>query len=448
MPASSATPVETRRGPVESLRTGFAALSGLFLGLSLLKFGNPAILDPLVARPFGFWEWMLQPWPLAWGYALLAGLALLGFAVAEWRLPRPRVWVWLPLVWLLWQAASATDTVDARLTRLTLPYLASVVAGFYLGMLTLARAPQLRVFWLALAGCFAAVLVSGFQQQLGGLEATRQFVLSQPGAETLPPEYLKRLEGGRIFATLVYPNALAGVIVLLLPPLVVALWLLLEGRGVALRFLLPAGLALAGLACLYWSRSKAGWLLALGLALVAGGRLPLVRQIKIAFLAVAVLGGLTVFAVRFADYFQAGAASAGARLQYWKAAWATARAHPWLGSGPGTFAPRYRAIKPPEAEMALLAHNDYLQQASDSGFPGALAYAGFWLGTLGVLGRRLGPNPLRFAVWLGLLGWALQGLVEFALYVPAGAWTAFWLAGWLWGGLAAAGPRSGTASAG
>jgi hypothetical protein len=65
---------------------------------------------------------------------------------------------------------------------------------------------------------------------------------------------------------------------------------------------------------------------------------------------------------------------------------------------------------------------------------------------LGVLARRAWREPLSFAVWLGLLGWALQGWVEFALYVPGVAWAAFWLLGWLWG-RTAPGASSGASSA-
>lgn len=427
----------------ESLRPGFAALAGLFLGLALLKFGNPAVLDPLVTAPKGYWEFMLQPWPLAWGYGLLAALAVLGVLVADRRLPRPCWLVWLPLAWLVWQGLAALDTADARLTRLTLPYLVTVVAGFYLGLLALAPAVRMRVFWLALAGCFAAVLLLGFQQRFGGLEAVRQHVQSQPGWEKLPADYLRRLAADRIFATLVYPNALAGAILLLVPPLAVALWQMAAGAGRVVRLALPAALVVAGLACLYWSKSKAGWLLALGLGVGAGFRLPMPRRLKVGLVALGLAVGAAGFALRFAGYFQAGAASVGARFEYWRAAWTTACAHPLLGGGPGTFATSFRALKPPEAEMALLAHNDYLQQASDSGWPGALAYLVFWAGSLAVLGRRVQDDPLHFAVWLGLLGWALQGVVEFALYVPAVAWAAFWLLGWLWGraGPAAAGSR-------
>jgi hypothetical protein len=44
---------------------------------------------------------------------------------------------------------------------------------------------------------------------------------------------------------------------------------------------------------------------------------------------------------------------------------------------------------------------------------------------------RLKDDWGRLAVWLGLLGWALQSLVEFGLYIPAIAWPAFGLLGWL-----------------
>ena len=408
-------------------------MAGLFLGLALLKFGNPAVLDSLVLSPTGYWEFMLQPWPLAWGYACLAVLLVGGALCAEWRLPCPAWPALLPLVWLGWQCVAATGTVDARLTRITLAYLAATVAGFYLGMLALAPARRTAVFWTALAGCFAAVLLLGFQQRFGGLEAVRQHVQAQPGWENLPADYLKRLAANRIFATLVYPNALAGAILLLLPALAVATWQLGVGKPRVARLLLPAALVVAGLACLYWSKSKAGWLIALVLTLVIALNQPVSRRVKLALATVALLAGLGGFAFRFAGYFQGGATSVGARIEYWRAGWKTAWAHPLLGSGPGTFATSYRAVKPPGAEMAMLTHNDFLQQASDSGFPGAALYLGFTGASLWFLYRRSKGDPLRFAIWVGLLGWSLQGLVEFALYVPAVAWAAFWLLGLLWG---------------
>lgn len=428
----SSAPEPTSR-IAEQLRPGFAALAGLFLGLALLKFGNPAILDHLVARPREYLEFVIQPWPLAWGYGLLALVAVLGLVAADWRLPRPRWPVFLPLAWLAWQFLAAASTTDARLTAVTLPYFTATVAGFYLGLFALAPSPRLSIFWVALIGCFSAVLILGFQQQFGGLEEVRKAVYAQPDWQKLPADYLKRLATNRIFATLLYPNALAGVILLLLPAAAAATWQLAERLAVWPRRMLVGVLVAAGLACLYWTKSKAGWLIALGLGLLWFWRLPVARKLKLALAGLAVVVGLAGFALRFAGYFERGATSASARLEYWRAGWQTACAHPVFGAGPGTFAASYRAIKPPGAEMAMLTHNDYLQQASDSGFPGAVLYLAFVGGSLVGLRRRAGADPLTFAVWLGLLGWAVQSLAEFGLYVPAVGWAAFWFLGWLWG---------------
>ena len=86
------------------------------------------------------------------------------------------------------------------------------------------------------------------------------------------------------------------------------------------------------------------------------------------------------------------------------------------------------------AEMARLAHNDYLEQASDSGIPGFLLYAAAVVGGLAwVFQPTAGGGPVRLGVQLGLLGWALHSFIEFHLYIPAMAWPAFTLLGWLLG---------------
>jgi hypothetical protein len=83
--------------------------------------------------------------------------------------------------------------------------------------------------------------------------------------------------------------------------------------------------------------------------------------------------------------------------------------------------------------MTRLVHNDYLEQASDSGWIGFIAFSTLILGSLAVLYRKLGTDPLKVSVWIGLTGWALQCFVEFGLYIPGLAWPAFTLLGWLWG---------------
>jgi O-antigen ligase len=81
--------------------------------------------------------------------------------------------------------------------------------------------------------------------------------------------------------------------------------------------------------------------------------------------------------------------------------------------------------------MARLAHNDYLEQFSDSGIVGGTLY-GAWIAlSLLTIGRRVwrSGDLVIFAIFLGLLGWSLQELGEFGLYIPALAWTAFTLFG-------------------
>ena len=156
------------------------------------------------------------------------------------------------------------------------------------------------------------------------------------------------------------------------------------------------------------------------------------RKWKIALVAVVLVCGLAGFAVKYSGYFKKGATSVSARFDYWRAAVQTAKDNPAFGTGPGTFAIPYHKIKRPEAEMARLTHNDYLQQASDSGVPGFILFTIFMAGGLIWTGKRVfGSGGLAFTVWLGVLGFALQSLMEFGLYIPALAWLAFALLGWL-----------------
>jgi putative inorganic carbon (HCO3(-)) transporter len=278
----------------------------------------------------------------------------------------------------------------------------------------------------------------GFDQHFGGLESTREYFFTYvyPQLKTVPPEYLKKISSDRIFSTLFYPNALAGVILLLLPPALVMIWQFCVRLTFAARGLLIGLFAAAGGGCLYWSGSKGGWLLALLLALVSLMHLPWSKRAKVVLVSAVLMVGATGFFLKYAGFFQRGATSVSARFDYWRAAMQTIAAKPVFGTGPGTFSIAYQAIKRPESEMSRLTHNDYLQQASDSGLVAGLAYLTFALAVL-ILGYAKPSTPYglsRFSVWLGLLGYALQGLMEFGLYIPALAWASFGLAGWLLGG--------------
>ena len=376
----------------------------------------------------------------------------------------PAKWLWLlPLAWLGWQFLSAMQSVDADLTAATLWQFAGCAACYFLGAMLFARAQLARWLLIGLLAAFAFCLVRAVNQRLfeypanlqglveGGRTGWTNFppatvaemkreniIIITNGLEVANPVILDKFAKGRVSGTLVYPNALAEIILLLWP---VALALAVGATRHFRPLVRLAAIALAGFlggAAFFWSGSKLGWLIGIGLAGLALLRLDWPSRLKFAAVAAVLVLGLGIFAVRFHHYFAAGATSAGARFDYWRAAAQTTAAHPWLGTGPGTFQRPYAQLKPPASEMARLAHNDYLEQFSDSGIPGGLAYGAWICLALAVLGKRLwrSNDQFSFAIFLGLLGWFVQGLGEFGLFVPALAWPAFVLLGCLIGRIA------------
>lgn len=430
-----ATPSQRIRTETDStLQRLFAGAFGALLGLALLKFGNPVVMAEHVDAPADVYEWVFFAWPPAWANVVLPVVGVLGILAFR-RRPPIRAWLLVaPLPWFVWQLVSATGSMDSTLTARTLVHFASNVGCFYLGLLCLSAIRDLSWFWAGLTVGFVLVLLSGWGQHFGGLEATRAIFWSEVYPQLkgkVSADLLKRMSSDRIFATLFYPNTLAGAILLLTPVSIGTLPAFVRSEsaqriGRLLTVVLAAG-------CLLWSGSKAGWLIALALILVGLFRMRFSPTLKLA-LAVAVLAAGTVgFLWKYSGYLQRGATSAAARLDYWEAAMNITITHPVRGTGPGTFGEAYAKVKRPESEMARLAHNDYLQQASDSGFPGGLFFAGFVGACMIYIGKRVwkSADAVPFWIWLGLLGICLQSLTEFGLYVAAISWPTMTLLGWL-----------------
>ena len=452
----------------------FLILTGIWLFTALFLFGNPVILDYLHPPKLVLLgeENRSNAHPYL-GILVVQGLAcLLGFS----RLPKPRLrlpagvpkWLaWLPTAWLGWQLLSLAQTEKPATSLATVIHFASCLAAFYLGLFVLSR---MRLAKLVLCGAALGLLLNltdACVEKFGGLEQTRNSIIAQiksgkidpktispkmrestgsipaeiekqiaglpPEVEAkvsqLPLELVKRMYSTRLYGHMFYPNALAGVILLLLP---VSLALLLgQGRWLVPRYAIAIGLAAVGLACLYWSGSKSGWLIAIVLLGAWFLHWPLSKKMKLGLAGVVMVLGLSGFAMKYADYFDRGATSVSARFGYWRAAAQTAMEEPFLGTGPGTFQLAYKRHRPPDAEPTRLTHNDYLQQASDSGWPGFAMYTVFIGGSAWLLARRRMDEPIQIAARLGLLAWALQGCVEFGLYIPALAWPAWLMLGWL-----------------
>lgn len=432
--AKSAQSIHDR--PDSLLQRIFASLFGALLGLSLLKFGNPVLMEKQVTAPSDVFEWVLMAWPLVVGQGMLVLVAIAGITLVRRRPGTPRWLLLAPLPWLAWQLVAATGSVDMQRTTVTLVHFVTAIGCFYLGLFCLSPIRRLNWFWTGLMTGFVLVLLSGWQQHFGGLEASREYFFEEVYPNLtgdIPQALLKRVSSDRIFATLFYPNTLAGVI-LLLAPVSLGVTQDIFRQGSMRRISLMLTLVLAA-GCLVWSGSKAGWLLMLGLALLSLFRLRFSIALKVGLAVVLLASGAAGFLWKYSVYIQKGAQSAVARTDYWEAAIKLTAAHPIRGTGPGTFGKEYARVKRPESEMAQLTHNDYLQQASDSGVPGFVLYTGFIVATMTYLARHTWSSPNRslFWIWLGLAGISAQSLTEFGLYIPAVAWPTMTLMGWLSG---------------
>jgi O-antigen ligase len=464
-----------------SARDLYALGFGLFLGLCLWKFGNPVILDGKIPLPVTPADFLNDPWPTHWANWFLLPLAGIGALLTltqkkrwsetpgEPQKPKDRAgsrgrsphqkWLWLlPLLWLGWQFLSATQTVDATLTSATLWQFFGCVSSYFLGAWLFKQEQSLRWLMIGVLAAFTFCLVRAIDQRLFEFPQSRQMLMEGERANwtNLPPEtvlemkrdeviintngvdvanplILAKFAKGRVNGTLVYPNALAGAFLLLFPVSLVLAFNSTKRLRPVIRALVIALTLFLGAAAFFWTGSKLGWLIAMAVGGACLFRLKWPARGNWMALIVMLLIGLGIFAVRFHHYFAGGATSASARLDYWRAAAQTTVTHPLFGTGPGTFQRPYAKLKSPESEMARLTHNDYLEQFSDSGIAGGVLYAVWILLALIFSGRKVwnAGSPLSFAIFAGLLGWFLQGIGEFSLYVPALAWTAFTLLGCL-----------------
>jgi len=450
----------------------YALAFGLFLGLAILKFGNPVILDNKIAPPDSFSEAWTDFWPTHWANWILLPLGLFGAAIAfSKKLPWPTTkWLWLlPLLWLGWQLFSARQTVDANLSATTLWQFFGCVACYFLGAFLFGGGRSLNFLLIGILAAFTFCLVRAIDQRIFEFPQSYQLlgegervnwtnvppemlvqmkqdgsVITTNGADMVNPAILKKFAEGRVNGTLVYPNALAGAILLLLPVSLVLAFSSTRKLRPPIRVAVIALAIFLGGAGFFWTGSKLAWLIAIAIGCLYLFRLKWPVRLKLTLLAAIIVIGLGIFTVRFHHYFAKGATSAVARFDYWRAATQTTLANPLLGTGPGTFQKPYAKIrdelaaKNPQTElpeMARLAHNDYLEQFSDSGVAGGIFYTAWILAALATVSRRTwkSENIIMFAIFAGVLGWFVQGVGEFGLYIPASAWTAFTLLGCLLG---------------
>ena len=406
--------------------------------LAPLKFGVPTISQAGIMPPDTGTQWLYFSWPNEVCVILIFVSFIWLVLDRERMLARVDLLFVLPLLWLLTQALAVPRTICPQSTVDTLMLFAAGVLLFYVGAWYVRDgAASARVFGgLALATLFVCVLA--LQQHFGGLQETREYAAKHIDAARAPKDFLLRMTSNRVFGPFVYPNALAGFLVVAFAPTLA--WIHARGRGwhAAARWL---ALIFAGgvmIFCLVLTGSRGG-VVAFGCMAVAvfwclapkgGQRLAIVVVgALVAMIGVLVLG-------ERGESHQISLSSLESRLDYWRGAISIIKEHLWVGTGPGTFGSIYPKYKTALTEEAQAVHNNYLEMWSDSGILAFVAFAGLWIIAVRDsfrLARQRAGDAAAAAMCGALVGWAVHGLVDFDLYVPGVALPAFILLGMVQG---------------
>jgi O-antigen ligase len=406
--------------------------------LAPLKFGAPSIVQWAVTPPTSMVEAVYFTWPNELAIILV-------FAIFTWLvLDRERMlarvdWLFvLPLLFLLTQVLAALRTICPQVTIDTVMLFAAGVLLFYVGAWCARDGAATGHIFGGLAVATLFVCILAMQQHFGGLEETRAYASTHVDTATAPRDFLLRITSNRVFGPFVYPNTLAGFLVVAFAPVLAWIWVRARGWDARVKWVALVFAAGVMLFCLLLTGSRGGLAAFALMALTVlwclvpqGGR----RAARAIAGLMAVLG-LVVVLARHGGLLHFGTGSLEARTDYWCGAVRIIKDHLWLGTGPGTFGSIYPMYKTALTEEAETVHNNFLQMWSDSGVLAFVAFAGLWVVAVRDsfrLARQRRSDVAAAAIAGALVGWTVHGLVDFELYVPGVALPAFILLGTLQG---------------
>ncbi len=338
----------------------------------------------------------------------------------------------------------------------------AMLAYFLLLQVCTDESEGLRIITAVLIGA-SLVSLFGLYQRFFGLEETRAWVQSHFQLENFPDSFKARLTSSRIFSTFIYPNALAGYLLVIIP-LAFGFLLIFNKKlhqvliltsgflGMliffffektiwsGLAFLMSVLYPLLYLGTFFFTFSKGGFLTFLfirWISYILIFRFSPFRFRKIVFwsgllLEACILGSILfhmdVLGIKSGLSFQV-------RLDYWKAACAMIRDFPWLGVGPGSFGSIYGKYKWPGAEETRMAHQSFLQISAELGVFAGLVFFIIWVfpliqGLKFILKNKSDEDsfskPFQISVWLAVLGFFIHNMVDFDLYessITTTAWS-------------------------
>lgn len=227
------------------------------------------------------------------------------------------------------------------------------------------------------------------------------------------------IEHGRATGTFVLPGELAGFLIVLVP---IAYAVGCVARGAALRALGWVAFAL-GIVALALTYSRAGWM---GFAAAAAFLLAVRTRRGIGAGALVVLAGVVAVVLLFNAHHDPS--EDYTRLSIWQTAVQIVDRFPLTGVGPFNFSRLYGPLRAPDGDAtAFHAHNLYLTFFAEFGIVGLLAVAWTMWRFAAVLRQRVAaaqPSDalLALAATAGLVGVAVQGLIDTVSVVIFGLW--------------------------
>jgi putative inorganic carbon (HCO3(-)) transporter len=379
------------------------------------------------------------------GHALVLGLACIAWLarIYEWLIVRRQIpTAPTPLDWpaaalLAWTVISALASEN--------PHASSLAAGrLVTGMLLFGLLAKGEPDRLRRQAVVAALLASASICALGGL---RSYVSSLRAGDASWRIFGGFCIGESCIGQLYNPNTLAGFLMLVIPLSISAF---LAARSGIVRILCAYAVVIL-LIALILTGSRGGWLAFLLSALIFGPLLGAAfgrprRGALAALAAVVALVGLAIalppLRVRLLTSFSAQEHSNRFRLLTWKSALWMAADRPMLGFGPGSFElafPKYAV-----GGYTRMAHQNYLQVAAETGFPGLAAFVWLLGAFVFAAARALTSAQNREAALVtaaclsGVAAFIFHSFLDFGWFIGAIASTV-----WLLMGLAIGAAREG-----
>ncbi len=394
------------------------------------KFGIPYMEQESFLFPFSVWEWGVLPyWPnefFTLSVLFLALVWLLTFAIDP---KRELIWN-VPLtcfsLFIAWSFFGMLYSAYPYATKLVSEQFLAYFLLFFLAIQLSFRDPRLiKQVVFVLIGSSLVIALLGLHQHFFSLQATLDW-LQQGGAgeEAIHHNVLSRLKGGRAFGTFIYPNSLAGFLLLSIP-LSIAL-VVSQTKKVHQLVLMVIPLIL--ILCLGVTFSKGAFIAALFAFVIyfiwhKREKHPTVKHRTL-------WNGIAVVFFAFVFYYhdfilhRLDMPTLSYRFDYWIAGLKMILNYPIAGSGLGTYGVLYPLFKSVEAQDTQLAHNDYLEIVTETGAIGfiLLAIAFIYIFIKGL--KNLHQQPLlNQALFWGLFAIGLHHFVDFDLFVAGiGGW--------------------------